>query len=153
MPRTLLARGRHTNKHLTQGRNVPCSIYGRGHVVLPPVAVSSVASSLFLVAGERRVCVISRSFFAGGCTCTFEAARQGKTAVVTVVSHQTGCSIHQAPRGSRRGQRDVRSHCHHQTDCRILLGSSTSQTRQSRHLPFVRRCTATFLATDDTACQ
>ena len=31
--------------------------------------------------------------------------------------------------------------------------SSTSQTRQSRHLPFVRRCTATFLASDDTACQ
>ena len=40
---------------------------------------------------------------AGGCTCAFEAARQGKTAVVTVVSDQTGHLIRQASRSSRRG--------------------------------------------------
>ena len=38
-----------------------------------------------------------------------------------------------------------------QTVYSIRQASSTSQTRQSRHLPFVRRCTATFLAKDDTA--
>ena len=73
------------------------------------------------------MCVGSRAFIAGGCTCAFEAARQGKTVVVTAVSDQTGNSMRQA--------------------------SSTSQTRQSRHVPFVKGCTATFLAKDDTACQ
>ena len=101
------------HQNLAQGCNVPCSIDGRGHVVLPPVVTPSVASSLFVLAG--------------GCASVSQAARQGRRAVFTVVSDQTGQSIRQA--------------------------SSTSQTRQSRHLPFVRGCTATFLASDDTACQ
>ena len=36
------------------------------------------------------MCVGSRAFLAGGCTYVSEAARQGKTAEVTVVSDQTG---------------------------------------------------------------
>ena len=63
---------------------MPCSIYGRGHVVLPWVVTSSVASTWFFFAGGGRICVVSRAFLAGGCTYAFEAARQGKTAVVTV---------------------------------------------------------------------
>ena len=36
------------------------------------------------------MCVGSRAFLAGSCTYASEAARQDKTAVVTVVSDQTG---------------------------------------------------------------
>ena len=39
------------HQDLSWDRNVPCSIYGRGHVVLPPAVTSSVASSLFFLAG------------------------------------------------------------------------------------------------------
>ena len=56
----------------------------------------------------------------------FEAARQGRTALVTVVSDQT--------------------------DYRIRQASSTSHTRQSRHLPFVR-VYSHLLGQDSTACQ
>ena len=50
---------------------------------------------------------------ARGCIYAFDAARLGKTAAVTIVSDQTDYPIRQA--------------------------SSTSQTRQSRHVPFVTR--------------
>ena len=80
-------------------------------VIGTSIAVSYTAChvELFLLAGGWRICVVSRAFIAGGCTYAFEAAHQGKT---TVVTGQTVYSIRQA--------------------------SSTSQTRQSRLLPFVK---------------
>ena len=78
------------HQHVALGRKVPCSIDGLGHARLPLVSVSSVASSLFVLAGGRRVWVGSGAFVAGGCTYASDAARRGKTAAATVVSAQTG---------------------------------------------------------------
>ena len=50
------------HQHLAQGRNVPCSIYGCGHVRLPLVVISSDATTLLFFAGlthlwrKPRVC-------------------------------------------------------------------------------------------------
>ena len=70
---------------------------------------------------------------------------RGQTAVVTVVSQQTGYCVRQALRGSRRGGLvtvdDSARFVHavpYQIDYHIRRASSTSQTRQSQHLPFVR---------------
>ena len=86
------------------------------------------------------VCVISRAFINGGCTYAFEAARQGKTAAVT---DQTGHWIRQASRCSGGGLFTVDGSTEfvhtipYQTDYWYRQASSTSQTRQSRHLPLV----------------
>ena len=107
-----------------------CSVHvGLSLVVIPPVA-----STLFSLAGGWRIRVVSRAFLAGGCTYAFEA---GKTAVVTVASDQTGHWIRQAARGSCRGGLVTVDGCASFVD-RFRQASSTSQTRQSRLLPFVR---------------
>ena len=69
---------------------------------------------------------------------------QGKTAVATVVSDQSGHRIRQASRGSRRGgwSRSMVARGSFTLSPTILVIQfdklSASQTRQSRLLPFVR---------------
>ena len=77
-----------------------------------PVIGSYTACRIDFVFPRRRLTHLCRKprVLARGCIHAFEATRLGKTAVVIVVSDRTGFSIRQA--------------------------SSTSQTRQSRHLPF-----------------
>ena len=86
------------------------------------------------LAGGRRIRVASRACVAGGCTYVFEAARHGNTAVTAKLATQS------AKRHVVVAVMDwSRSMVLHQTDYRTRA-SSTFQTRQSRHLPFVRRC-------------
>ena len=137
--------------HRVRGRRTPEVGTGAQCATLSPlqrarrlVACSFTACRVDFVFPRRWLTHSCRKPIAGGCAYALEAARQGKTAVVTVLSDQTGHWIRQASRGSRRG------------GWVTVDGSAsfvTSQTRQSRHLPFVRGCTAIFLANDDTACQ
>ena len=75
-------------QHAALERNVPRSIYRRGHVRLPPVVLSSFGSSLFFASVPE-----AARFIVGGCTYAVEAARQGKPAEVTVeLLHHFGAS-------------------------------------------------------------
>ena len=124
--------------HRVRGRRTPevgtgahCAMLSTLQRVRRPVTRSYSACRIDFDLPRRRLthlCREPRVFLAGGCMCAFEAARQGKTAVITVVSNQSGHQVRQASRSSRRDG----------LNCRIRQASSTSQTRQSRLQPFVR---------------
>ena len=135
-------------QNLAQGRNVPCSIDRRGHVVLPPEVNSSVASILFCLAG--------------GCTHAVDARAPGQNSS----SHR-----------SLRPKLATKSAKHHvvvavvgwsrsMAAARGPFTMSSSQTGSSNSTSLVdvadetvtapavcQGCTATILANDDTACQ
>ena len=126
------------------------------------------ARSTSLVSHQARACVFFEHVFVGFCPiehvhAAHQDLAQGRVRLVEFVfsSQEADASVSEAARSSleaahvrpKQGISGVVTVVCDQTGYSIHQASSTSKTRQSRHLPFVRRCTATFLANDDTACQ